>query len=160
MTPSLLLMNNHDGIFREEALLRGVALSGQGREMGVSAGDYNLDGHTDLLKTHFYNQANGLYRNDGKGNFDGVTTQSGLNRETRFVCFGSGIVDFDNDGHPDSLIASGSVYPEVSRVSPRFPERSPRLLFRNLGNGSFQEMGDEAGPDINAAVLPIRSSLL
>jgi len=61
-TPSLLLMNNRDGTFREEALLRGVALSADGREMGgmgVGVGDYNLDGHTDLLKTHFMNQANG-----------------------------------------------------------------------------------------------------
>jgi hypothetical protein len=153
MTPSLLLMNNHDGTFREEALLRGIALSGQGREMGgmgAGAGDYNLDGHTDLVKTHYYNQATGLYRNNGKGNFDDVTTESGLNRETRFVCFGAGIVDFDNDGYPDILIASGTVYPEVARVSPRFPERSPCLLFRNQGNGAFQQMGDEAGPDINS----------
>ena len=153
MTPSLLLMNNHDGTFREEALLRGIALSGEGREMGgmgVGAGDYNLDGHTDLVKTHYFNQPNGLYRNDGKGNFDDVTTESSLNRETRFVCFGAGIVDFDNDGHPDILIASGTVYPEVARLSPRFPARSPRLLFRNQGDGSFHEVRDEAGPDINA----------
>ncbi len=154
MTPSLLLMNNHDGTFREEGLLRGVAVSGEGRQMGgmgVGVGDYNLDGHTDLVKTHFYNQANGLYRNDGKGNFDDVTTEAGLNKETRFVCFGAGIVDLDNDGYPDILLASGTVYPEVARVSPRFPARSPRLLFRNLGDGTFAQMGAEAGPAINAA---------
>jgi len=154
MTPSLLLMNNHDGTFREEALLRGIALSGDGREMGgmgAAAGDYNLDGHTDIVKTHYYNQANGLYKNDGKGNFDDVTTEAGLNRETRFVCFGAGIVDFDNDGYPDILFTSGTVYPEVARVSPRFPARSPRLLFRNQGNGTFVQLTDEAGPDINAA---------
>jgi enediyne biosynthesis protein E4 len=153
MTPSLLLMNNHDGTFREEALLRGIALSGEGREMGgmgTAVGDYNLDGHTDVVKTHYYNQANGLYRNDGKGNFDDVTTEAGLNKETRFVCFGAGIVDFDNDGNPDILITSGTVYPEVARVSPRFPARSPRMLFRNRGNGTFLQLGAEAGPDINA----------
>jgi len=153
MTPSLLLMNNHDGTFREEALLRGIALSGEGREMGgmgVGVGDYNLDGHTDVVKTHYYNQANGLYRNDGKGNFDDVTTAAGLNKESRFVCFGAGIVDFDNDGYPDILLTSGTVYPEVARVSPRFPERSPRLLFRNRGNGTFVQLAGEAGPDIDA----------
>jgi enediyne biosynthesis protein E4 len=153
MTPSLLLMNNHDGTFREEALVRGIALSGDGRQMGgmgVGLGDYNLDGHTDVVKTHFYNQATGLYRNDGKGNFDDVTTEAGLNHETRFVNFGVGIVDLDNDGHPDILLASGSVYPEVAKVSPRFPARSPRLLFRNKGNGTFAQMGEEAGPAINA----------
>ena len=154
MSPSLLLMNNHDGTFREEALLRGIAVSGDGREMGgmgAGVGDYNLDGHTDIVKTHYYNQANGLYRNDGKGNFDDATVEAGLNKETRFVCFGAGIVDFDNDGYPDILLTSGTVYPEVARVSPRFPARSPRLLFRNRGDGTFAEIGADAGPGIDAA---------
>ena len=154
MTPSFLLMNNHDGTFREEALFRGIALSGEGREMGgmgAGVGDYNLDGHTDVVKTHYYNQATGLYRNDGKGNFDDVTVEAGLNKETRFVCFGAGIVDLDNDGHPDILLTSGTVYPEVAKVSPRFPVRSPRILFRNQGDGTFVEMGADAGPGIEAA---------
>jgi len=150
-TPSFLLMNNHDGTFREEALFRGIALSGDGRKMGgmgVGVGDYNLDGHTDLAKTHFYNQPTGLYRNDGKGNFDDVTTEAGLNKETRFVNFGAGIFDFDNDGYPDILLSTGSVYPEISRVSAKYPARSPRILFRNRGDGTFYEMGAEAGPGI------------
>ena len=159
MPPSLLLMNNHDGTFREEALMRGIALSGEGREMGgmgVGVGDYNLDGHIDIVKTHYYNQATGLYRNDGKGNFDDVTVEAGLNKETRFVCFGAGIVDFDNDGHPDILLITGTVYPEIARVSPRFPARSPRILFRNQGDGTFVEMGDDAGPGIDASPLQPR----
>jgi hypothetical protein len=154
MTPSFLLMNNHDGTFREEGLLRGVAVNGEGREMGgmgASVGDYNLDGHLDIVKTHYYDQATGLYRNDGKGYFEDVTVGAGLNRETRFVCFGAGIVDFDNDGWPDILLTSGTVYPEVAKVSPRFPARSPRILFRNRGNGTFAEMGADAGPGIAAA---------
>jgi len=153
VTPSLLLMNNHDGTFREEGLMRGVALSGDGRlmgGMGAATGDYNLDGHTDILKTHFYTQATGLYRNDGKGNFDDVTTQSGLYKETRFVCFAAGIVYFANAGHPDILITSGSVYPQVARVSPNFPARSPSILFRNQGDGTFVEAGAEVGQDIMA----------
>ena len=75
-TPSLLFMNNHDGTFREEGVLRGVALSDDGEEqagMGVGVGDYDLDGHLDLFKTHFTDDSNVLYHNDGKGNFDDVT---------------------------------------------------------------------------------------
>jgi hypothetical protein len=62
-SPSLLLMNNHDGTFREEALMRGVALSDDGHQMGVMGlgiGDHNLDGHADLVKTHFIEQATGI----------------------------------------------------------------------------------------------------
>jgi hypothetical protein len=152
-TPSLLLMNNHDGTFREEALIRGVALSSDGRElggMGIGMGDYNLDGHVDLVKTHFQNQATGIYRNDGKGNFEDVTEECGLNRETRYISFGAGLVDFDNDGYPDIMVATGTVYPELEHVSPKYQSRSPRILFRNLGNGKFAQFNSEAGPDVNA----------
>ena len=127
--------------------------------MGACVGDYNLDGHTDLVKTHFYNQATGLYRNDGKGNFDDVTIEAGLSRENRFVCFGAGLVDFDNDGYPDLLVTTGTVYPEVDRVSPKFPARSPRSLFRNQGDGTFVELGAEAGPGIDAPPLQPRRRL-
>jgi hypothetical protein len=152
-SPSLLLMNNHDGTFREEALIRGIALSADGRQMsgmGVGVGDYNLDGHTDLVKTHFIDQATGIYCSDGKGNFDDATIQAGLNNETRYSCFGAGLVDFDNDGYPDILITTGSVYPELDRVLPKYALRTPRVLFRNRGDGTFVEMGAEAGPGIVA----------
>ena len=79
-TPSLLFMNNHDGTFREEGVIRGVALSEDGEEqagMGVGVGDYDLDGQLDLFKTHFSDDTNGLYHNDGKGNFEDVTRVAG-----------------------------------------------------------------------------------
>ena len=118
--------------------------------MGVAVGDYNLDGHTDLVKTHYYDQATGLYRNDGKGKFDDVTIQAGLNKETRFVSFGAGLVDFDNDGYPDLLVTTGTVYPELERVNPKFLARSPRILFCNRSDGTFVQVGAEAGPGIDA----------
>jgi len=153
-TPSLLFMNNHDGTFREEGVLRGVALSEDGTEqagMGVGVGDYDLDGHLDLFKTHFADDANGLYRNDGKGNFDDVTRTSRLGVETRYVCWGAGIVDLDNDGHPDLFMVTGNVYPEVERKLPQYANKTPRAVFRNLGNGTFEELMETAGPAIAEA---------
>jgi hypothetical protein len=153
-TPSLLFMNNHDGTFREEGVLRGVALSEDGTEqagMGVGVGDYDLDGHLDLFKTHFADDANGLYHNDGKGNFDDVTRTSRLGVETRYVCWGAGIVDLDNDGHPDLFMVTGNVYPEVERKLPQYANKTPRAVFRNLGNGTFEELMEAAGPAVAEA---------
>jgi len=153
-TPSLLFMNNHDGTFREEGVLRGVALSDDGMEqagMGVGAGDYDLDGHLDLFKTHFADDANGLYHNDGRGNFDDVTRSSLLAVETRFICWGAGIVDLDNDGYPDIFMVTGNVYPEIERKLPQYANKTPRVLFRNLGNRKFEELGQEAGPGVTEA---------
>jgi enediyne biosynthesis protein E4 len=150
-TPSLLFMNNRDGTFREEGVLRGVALSDDGEEqagMGIGVGDYDLDGHLDLFKTHFADDANVLYRNDGKGNFDDVTRQSRVGIETRYICWGAGIVDLDNDGYPDLFMTTGNVYPEVERKLPQYAHKTPRAVFRNLGNGTFEELVEAAGPGI------------
>jgi enediyne biosynthesis protein E4 len=156
-SPSLLFMNNHDGTFREEGMLRGVALNEDGTEqagMGIGIGDYNLDGHLDLYKTHFADDTNVLYRNDGKGNFDDVTTATRLGVETRFTCWGTAITDLDNDGYPDIFVVAGSVYPGLERELAQYPNKCPRLVFRNLGNGTFEELGGEAGP----AILEAHSS--
>ncbi len=153
-TPSLLFMNNHDGTFREEGVLRGVALSDDGMEqagMGVGIGDYNLDGHLDLFKTHFADDANGLYRNDGKGYFDDETRPSRVGVETRYVCWGAGINDLDNDGCPDVFMVTGNVYPEVEKKLPQYANKTPRAIFRNLGKGVFEELIEAAGPGVAAA---------
>jgi enediyne biosynthesis protein E4 len=153
-TPSLLFMNNRDGTFREEGVLRGAALSDDGGEqagMGVGIGDYDLDGHLDLFKTHFADDANGLYHNDGTGNFDDVTRAARIGVETRYVGWGAAMMDLDNDGYPDLFMVTGNVYPEVERKLPKYPHKTPRAVFRNLGNRTFEELQDEAGPGVAAA---------
>ena len=153
-TPSLLFINNRDGTFREEGVLRGVALSDDGAEqagMGVGAGDYDLDGHLDLFKTHFADDASGLYKNDGTGNFDDVTRTSRVGVETRYVGWGAGMVDLDNDGQPDLFMVTGNVYPEVERKLPQYASKTPRAVFRNLGNRTFEELQNEAGPGVAAS---------
>ena len=153
-TPSLLFMNNRDGTFREEGVVRGVALSEDGGEqagMGVGIGDYDLDGHLDLFKTHFADDANGLYRNDATGNFDDFTRATRIGVETRYVGWGAGMMDLDNDGYPDLFMVTGNVYPEVERKLPKYPNKTPRVVFRNLGNRTFEELQQEAGPGVAAA---------
>jgi hypothetical protein len=152
-SPSLLFMNNHDGTFREEGVLRGVALNEDGNEqagMGVGVGDYALDGHLDIFKTHFADDTNVLYHNDGKGNFEDVTNAARLGVETRYICWGAGIQDLDNDGYPDIFAVAGSVYPGMEKLLRQYPDKCPRLLFRNLGNKTFEEL-EHAGPAIAAA---------
>jgi enediyne biosynthesis protein E4 len=148
-TPSLLFMNNHDGTFREEGLMRGLAVSGDGQElggMGIGLGDYDLDGHTDVFKTHFQLQPSGLYHSSGKGDFEDVSTAAGIGNERRFVSWGAGIVDLDNDGWPDLFCVTGNVYPGLERTLPKYPAKGPAILFRNLGDGKFVQMGEDAGP--------------
>ncbi|HEV3196861.1 MAG TPA: CRTAC1 family protein [Bryobacteraceae bacterium] len=153
-TPSLLFLNNRDGTFKESGLEMGVALNEDGQEqagMGLGIGDFNLDGQLDILKTHFTEDTPALYANQKKAGFTDVTIRSGLGVETRFVSWGAGIVDLDNNGQPDLFWVTGSVYPEVERKLPQYPYRTPPILFRNLGNGRFEELFTEAGPGMAAA---------
>jgi hypothetical protein len=151
-TASFLFRNNHDGTFAEVGLERGVALNEDGMEqagMGLGIGDFDLDGHLDILKTHFADDSNVLYRNDGQGMFEDVTARSGLAVETRYIGWGAGIVDIDNDGLPDLFYVTGNVYPELEAKLPSYPFMTPRVLFRNLGNGRVEELFDLAGPAMN-----------
>ncbi len=153
-TPSLFLRNRGDGTFSEEGAERGVAFSADGAEqagMGVAVGDYNLDGKLDLFKTHFSDDTSVLYRNDGDAAFTDVTIGAGFGVETRYISWGTGFADFDNDGWPDLAVVTGSVYPEVEAQLSEYPLKTPRLIFRNLGDGRFEELIAEAGPGISAA---------
>ncbi|HEY2015249.1 MAG TPA: CRTAC1 family protein [Bryobacteraceae bacterium] len=152
-TPSLFFRNNHDGTFSEEGLERGVALSDDGMEqagMGVGIGDFKLDGNLHLVKTHFSDDTPAVYVNDGKGDFRDVTLRSGLAVETRYVSWGVGVVDLDNDGSPDIFWVTGGIYPGLRKKLPDFPFETPRVIFRNLGNGQFEELIGQAGPGIEA----------
>jgi hypothetical protein len=153
-SPSLLFRNNRDGTFTEQGLESGVSLSEDGQAqagMGLGIGDFDTDGNLDIFKTHFRADTPVLYRNTGKGNFRDVTLRAGLAVETRFVGWGAGMADLDNDGLPDLFFATGMVYPEVERKQAECPYKTPCVVYRNLGGGRFEQLLDEAGPGIAEA---------
>ena len=84
----------------------------------------------------------------GGGTFEDATRAGGLGANTRFLGWGTGFVDFDLDSWPDIFIVNGHVYPEADRVGGRYSYEQGKLLYRNLGNGRFEDVSDRAGPGI------------
>ncbi|PYV33904.1 MAG: RNA-binding protein [Acidobacteria bacterium] len=156
-SPNLLLRNNRDGTFTDVAMEAGAAVNGDGQEqanMGVAVGDCEGDGWLDIFATHFSDDTPILYHNVKGEFFDDVTTAAGLAVETRYVGWGAGFADFDNDGWLDLFEVNGTVYPEVEKVISDYRFKMPREVFRNLGDGSFEEVSERSG----AAVLEAHSS--
>jgi enediyne biosynthesis protein E4 len=159
-TPNYLYRNKRDGTFAEVGFERGVSYSESGSEqgsMGVTWGDYDLDGRLDLFITNFESEPNALYRNIGAEGFNDVTLSSKIGQPSRpYVGWGTAFVDFDNDGWPDLLVANGHVYPQMDVAAGKYDTgfRQPFLLFRNRGDGTFEEVSKEA----RLRELPLRSS--
>jgi enediyne biosynthesis protein E4 len=160
--PNYLYHNNHDGTFTDVGMLSGVALSGEGLElgnMGVDFGDYDHSGHLSFFTTHFEEQPNSLFHNNGaKGfedlRFEDVSWSSGVGQPSYpYVCWGTGFFDMDNDTWLDILAVAGHVYPQIDTLptGPRY--REPILLHRNNRDGTFDEVSKEAG----LADLPLHS---
>ncbi|MBZ5593125.1 MAG: CRTAC1 family protein [Acidobacteriia bacterium] len=150
-TSSALYKNNHDGTFTDVAIEAGVAYSPDGKPqagMGVSAADYDCDGRIDIVKTNFAGDTHSLYRNLGNMTFDDQTFQSGLGKNTRFMGWGVGFLDYDNDGWADILVCNGHVYPEVGETDAEAGYHERKILYRNLGNGKFEDASMDAGPGI------------
>jgi hypothetical protein len=149
---SLYFRNNHDGTFTEQAVNAGCALSEDGQEqsgMGVGIGDYNCDGWLDILKTNFADDSIDLYRNNGDGTFTEMSSAAGLGMITQYVNWGAGFVDYDNDGWPDIFYVTGHVYPEIEGMADT-TFTSPRIVYRNMGNGRFKNVSSQMGPGISA----------
>ena len=153
--PSLLYRNNHDGTFREIAVPAGSALDEHGvalSGMGVGIGDYDADGWLDIVRTNFSEQVTTLYRNYGRGFVD-ASIKAGLGVNRKYVGFGVAFTDFDNDGRLDIFIANGHVYSQLASRKLHVSYRQPKVLYRNLGNGRFDDVSAKAGPAIAAENL-------
>ena len=141
---NFLFRNQGDGTFEENGLLAGAAFSDDGTaqgSMGVDFGDYDRDGLLDIYITHFSDDYHTLFRNLGQGRFRDMTRGAGLTFSSwPMVGWGTGFVDLDHDGWEDIFAANGHVFPQVDgyKIGTSFHQRSQ--VFRNLGNGKFQEV--------------------
>ena len=148
-TPSLLYHNQGSGKVTEVGVAAGVAYSADGREqagMGVDFADYDNDGLPDLAKTNFSDDSNNLYHNDGQGSFTDLGGPTGFGPiSIPFLGFGLKFADFDNDGWKDAFVANGHVNPQVDAHAFGVSYAERPLLFHNLGNGKFAEVGESAG---------------
>jgi hypothetical protein len=116
--------------------------------MGLAIGDVLNSGRLDIFKTHFADDTPILYRNKGSSHFEDRTAQAGFGAFTRYVGWGAGFADFDNDGYLDLLFVNGNVYPELEQFFTGYKYRNPRVLLRNLGTGGFENVSDHSGGGI------------
>ncbi len=146
--PNLLFRNDGGWRFAETARTAGAAYSLDGMaqaSMGVHAGDYDNDGDLDLLTTNFSDEYNTLYRNRGGGSFEDATGEAGLGESALpFLGWGTGFVDFDNDGWLDLFVANGHLHPELDRSFLGLFYAQRNLLYHNRG-GRFVEVGAGSG---------------
>ncbi len=150
-TPSIFFRNNKNSTFTDIATETGIAFNEHGFEqggMGVAIGDFDNDGKLDLVKTNFAGDYPNLYQNIGGGIFDDVVVKAGLAVNPQYVGWGVALVDLDNDGWRDIFIVTGHVYPELDQRQGGESYRGPRLVYRNLGNGKFEDVGAMAGPAV------------
>jgi hypothetical protein len=146
-----LWRNRGDGTFENVALTAGVALPATGRaeaSMGVDAGDLDDDGDEDLVVTELTGEGTNLFINDGTGIFDDRSAASGLGPATMaFTGFGTAWLDADNDGRLDLVAVNGTVQiiERLRQAGDPLPLHQRKLLFRNSGNGRFEEVGTRAG---------------
>jgi hypothetical protein len=153
-----LFRNSGDGTFDEVAADAGVNRAGWG--MGAQWGDYDGDGDLDLYVTYF--GPNLLYRNNGDGSFTDVSAQAGVDD----AGYGAGCAwsDYDLDGDLDLYVANYVDFrlgdeadrdemtaqyqtPVPFTLNPSSYSPQPNLLYRNNGDGTFEEVAHEAGVD-------------
>lgn len=149
--PSTLYHNQKNRTFVDISVEAGCALSADGKPqagMGVSAADYDGDGNIDILKTNFAGDTPSLYRNLGNNSFEDATFAAGLGSNTRFLGWGAGFIDFNNDSWPDVLLCNGHVYPEVEQLETEAGYAQRKVLYKNLGNGHFEDVSMYGGPGI------------
>ena len=151
-TPNYLYRNDGNGHFADVSYLSGTAVSGDGGEMagmGVAVCDFNHAGRFSIHVTNFEDQSNSLFRNDGNMAFTDVAYAARIGQITiPYMGWGTGCVDFDNDGWPDLFVVNGHVYPQVDALAAGSKYRQRKLVFQNMRDGTFADVSNSVGPDV------------
>ena len=149
-SPNLLLINQHDGTFRDAAVRAEVAFNADGNAragMGVDAGDVTGQGWPSLSITNFNDENHALFINRGHLFFEERTIESGLAAMThQFVGWGVHFLDYDNDGKLDLMMVNGHLNEVIEQTRNDVSYREPPLLLHNRGNGAFENVAKLAGP--------------
>lgn len=160
-TPNYFYRNRHDGTFEDESYISGFALTEDGRvmaSMGIAVGDYNRDGKVDFYVSNFSDDYSVLFKNEGNGVFSDVSYQAGLVEPTiPFLKWGTGFLDFDNDGLLDIFVANGHVFPIIDKQNWGTTWAQRPQLFRNLDGVKFREVPAAPGSGL-ADVIPARGA--
>jgi len=152
--PSALYRNNHDGTFTDIGTSAGCAYSQDGKSqsgMGIAVGDYDRNGTMDIFKTNFAGDTSTLYANTGNGMCEDRTFASGIGVNTRWLGWGVGFLDLDNDGWLDLFLVNGHVYPEVDSLKSEAAYKQPKVVYRNLHNGRFADVTAQLGAPVTIA---------
>ena len=148
--PNKLWRNNCNGTFTEIGFQAGVAYNNEGKAragMGTDVADYDGSGRPSIAIGNFTNEGLALYQNQGCGLFLNKAVYAGLSAPSQnILTFGLFFFDYNNDGWPDLFAANGHVADDISVVQPSLHYAEPPLLFRNLGNGKFQNVSNDVGP--------------
>ncbi len=150
-----LWTNQRNGTLREQAIELGVAYAEDGLAkagMGVAAGDFDNDGDEDLVVLNLMREGATLFRNDFRqSGFSDVSRATGLHALTYlFTGFGTGWIDYDNDGRLDLFLANGAVTRREEQRGELQPFRERKLLLRNDASGRFVDVTAQAGQAFEA----------
>jgi hypothetical protein len=146
--PSALYRNRHDGTFEDIGVRAGCAYSQDGKPqagMGVGIGDFDRNGWVDILKTNFAGDTTSLYANSGGGFCEDRTFDAGLGLNSRWLGWGAGFADFDNDGWLDIFLTNGHVYPEVRQIRTEAGYEQRKVVYHNV-TGQFDDVSERLGP--------------
>jgi enediyne biosynthesis protein E4 len=149
--PSTLYRNKGDSSFEDVAVAAGCAFSADGKNqagMGVAVGDYDRNGTFDIFKTNFAGDTSTLYANGGDGYCDDRTFASGVGVNTRWLGWGVGFLDLDNDGWLDLFLANGHVYPEAWQIPGEASYKQRKVVYWSRAGARFEDVSERLGAPV------------